>query len=93
MAEWREETKNGLEFGTVLNDTWSINEGDPLSAQVRCERSAVIARTGWQTRIDTVSTMSADAEHFHITNQVEAFEGEHRIFVKAWATTIKRNFV
>lgn len=84
-------TDSGLEFGSILNDTFAIRAGDPLTATVRCERSTTVARGSWRTRIDTVSTMSADATHFHLSNVLEAFEGEVRVFTKAWSCAIPRD--
>jgi hypothetical protein len=37
--------------------------------------------------------MSADATHFHITNVVEAFEGETRVRAKTHSVRIPRDHV
>ena len=57
-----------------------IDEADPLSATVRCEVDGGLAREGWRTRVDTVSEMSCDAETFHVTTQITAWEGAQRVF-------------
>ncbi|MFN8486522.1 MAG: CocE/NonD family hydrolase [Caldilineaceae bacterium] len=84
---------DGIEFDTIGNDTYTIIEGDPLSASVRCERSIQVGRGAWQTRVDGVSTMTADASKFYVTNTLDAYEGNTRIFAKTWTFTVLRDFV
>jgi len=74
-------------------DVFTITEGDPLTAQIRSERMMGLGRPGWRTRVETVSTLSADAEVFHLTNQVDAYEGTTRIFTKSWTRAIPRDGV
>jgi len=84
---------DGIEFDTVGNDTYTIVEGDPLSASVRCERSIQIGRGAWQTRVDGVSTMTADASKFYVTNTLDAYEGNTRVFANTWTFTVRRDLV
>ena len=63
----------------VNTDTWSIIEGDPLSAHVRCERDFTLAREGWETRVVSVSEMACDATDFLLRDRLEVFEGETRV--------------
>jgi putative CocE/NonD family hydrolase len=58
---------NGIEYEQLSRETYTIVEGDPLSAQVRCQRTIKIGRGDWRTRIDTDSTMSSTATEFHVT--------------------------
>lgn len=85
---------DGLEYELWGNDHFSIVEGRPLSAEVRCERMIRIARgSEWQTRVQTESVMTSTATHFHVTNQLEAFEGEVRVFAKNWTFSVPRDLV
>jgi len=84
---------NGLEVESWGNDHFSITEGQPLSAEVRCERMIRIARGGWQTRVQTESVMTSTLTHFLVTNQLEAFEGEVRVFAKTWTFSVPRDWV
>jgi hypothetical protein len=52
-----------------------------------------IARGGWQTRVQTESVMTSTATHFLITNQLEAFEGEVRVFARTWSFSVPRDLV
>jgi predicted acyl esterase len=82
---------DGLEMGMDARDTYRIEEGQPLSAAVRCEYEIEIGRGDWRTRVETSSTMSSDAESFHITNAVDAYEGSVRVFARTWDVTIPRD--
>jgi predicted acyl esterase len=84
---------NGLESESYNSNTYRIVEGDPLSAQVECERMMRVGRGDWQIRIETNSRMTADAELFHITNLLEAYEGEGRVFAKTWHFSVLRDLV
>ncbi len=84
---------NGLEFDYSSTDIFTIVEGDPLSAGVRCERTAKVGRAEWQTKVETSSHMTADAENFHVTNVLNAYEGNTRVFTKSWTATIPRDLV
>jgi hypothetical protein len=84
---------NGLEFGSIDTNTYTIIEGEPLSATARCERIIDLRRDDWQTRIETSSLMSAEAEQFLVTNTLDAYEGHTRIFTKTWHCVIPRDLV
>jgi uncharacterized protein len=84
---------NGLEYDSKTADSFTIVEGDPLSARQRCEWIIQIRRGEWDTRVETVSTMSADAEKFYVSNLLNAYEGERPVFTKAWTFTVARDLV
>jgi putative CocE/NonD family hydrolase len=84
---------HGLEFYSQSKDVFTITEADPLSAAIRCKYTMELQRDAWQIRIETSSTMSADAEAFYITNVIDAYEGNTRIFTKARDTKVPRQLV
>jgi hypothetical protein len=43
--------------------------------------------------VETDSRMTADADVFRVTNVLDAFEGETRIFTKAWTFSAPRDLV
>jgi len=53
----------------------------------------VIERGDWRTRVETRSTMSSDARSFHVTNVLEAYEDDVRLFVKNWLFSVPRDLV
>jgi uncharacterized protein len=82
---------NGLEYDRRNADTFTIVEGDPLSAQVQCDFTISLRRDDWRIRIETSSLMSADAAMFRLTNILNAYEGNTRVFHKAWAFSVPRD--
>ena len=84
---------SGIEIGVQGLDTFSIVEGRPLSAETRSEWSATIARDDWRVRIEVETSLSADAEAFHVTNALEAYEGETRVFTRAQTLAVPRDLV
>jgi hypothetical protein len=85
--------ENGLQYGSVNKNVWSIREGDPLSARNRCEWELTIGRGQWQTKVQTCSDMWSDETTFYLVNKLVAFEGDKEIFSKTWETEIDRDHV
>lgn len=82
---------NGIEYRDRDPVRFSIVEGDPLSARVECERSIRIGRGEWQTRIEVRAHITADAEAFHVTATLDAYEGLGPVFTRAHAARIPRD--
>ena len=82
-----------LEVSESGIDTYSIVESEPLSAQVRCDWVIGLARGDWRTRIETTSVMTSDAESFLLTDSIDAYEGEERVFAKRWSRTLPRDHI
>jgi putative CocE/NonD family hydrolase len=86
-------SENGVEYRERGRDVFSIVEGDPLSAEAGSEWSISVGRGGWGTRVETSSSMTADVEAFRVTNALDAYEGEARVFAKTWAFAVPRDLV
>jgi hypothetical protein len=84
---------SGLEFESLTTNTYSIKEDDPLSAAVRCDHTIRLGRGDWRVRLETYSLMTADAENFHVTNMLDAYEGNSRVFSKSWTFKVARDLV
>lgn len=82
-----------LEYHEAEEDRYAIRDGDPLSAEVVCVRTLRVGRGEWRTRVETHTSMSATLDSFLVTNVVEAYEREERIFVRTWHRTIPRDLV
>jgi uncharacterized protein len=82
-----------LEMYGSNDDIYTILEDDPLSARIRCNRITGLRRGEWHVRIETSSTMSADAGHFHVSNVLDAYDGNTRVFTKTWHIQIPRQLV
>jgi hypothetical protein len=85
--------ESGIEYRERGRDAFAIVEGDPLSAEARSEWSISVGRGEWQTRVEASSKLTADAEAFRVTNALDAYEGETRVFAKTWAFAVPRDLV
>ena len=84
---------DGIEFDSVIDQTFSIRDDDPLSAQVRCDFNIELGRGEWRTKVETSSTMHADKEAFYVSTTVTAFAGAEQLFTRTQSATIPRHFV
>ena len=84
---------DGLEYSSHDRDAWSIVEGEPLSAAIRCERTLTLARGEWRTRVEAVATMTSTADAFLLTNALDAYEGDVRLASHHSSVSIPRDGV
>jgi uncharacterized protein len=85
--------ENGLEYAERGRDEFRIVEGDPLSAHARSTWTIELGRGEWRTRVETSSVLTADAESFRVTNVLDAYEGNARVFSKTWAKGMRRDLL
>jgi putative CocE/NonD family hydrolase len=93
IDEGRNQLSNSIIYDSVITNIFSIMEGQPTSARVECQRQIEISRGDWQTRIETSSVMTSDKAHFYLTNVLDAYEGQVRVFTKSWTRKIRREMV
>jgi uncharacterized protein len=84
---------DGLEYEDRLTNTYTIVEGQPLSARVRCDREIALERDEWRVRVATSSTMTGDAHVFHLINVLEAYESDVQVFARTWTCSIPRDLM
>ncbi len=84
---------NGIVYDGLTTNIYSIVEGQPLSARVQCDRRIEISRGDWHIRVETTSVMTSDAGHFYLTNNLDAYESQIRVFTKSWTRKIPREWV
>jgi uncharacterized protein len=82
-----------MEVDEQYRETYRIKEGRPLSLSACITRGLELQREEWHIRIETTSRMTADTTHFHLSNQLDAFEGGTRVFTTASNKSIPRDFV
>ncbi len=82
---------DGLTYLEREEDRMRIVTGQPLSATVRCDREMSVGRGDWQVQVRSTSTMSATATSFLVTNVLEAYEGQDRVFARTWHADIPRD--
>lgn len=82
-ASERSESTLAAEGVRIREDTdneWSISDGDPLSPRVHCVREYGLERGAWRIRVRAVATMTSTAEAFCVSERLEAFEGDAKVF-------------
>jgi hypothetical protein len=84
---------DGLEFETYTVDRHIIHRDNPLTAQSTCDHMSSFRRGDWSVRIEAQATLIGNLTHFHLTNQIDAYEGEVRVFTRTWSKSIPRDFV
>ena len=65
------------------------NDFSSLRGETYCERG--FRRGDWQVRTVTRTILTADAEAFHVRADLDAFEGEKRVFCRSWDRRIPRD--
>ena len=86
-------TESGIEFRSHEPDTFTIDEADPLSARIVCERTVTLSRGPWSVSIEARSTMQANAESFLVTADLRASEGGRAVHAGAWSFRVPRDMV
>ncbi|TRV77717.1 CocE/NonD family hydrolase [Streptomyces sp. 130] len=83
---------DGLEFTEDAVETYTVQEGDPLSARTRSDWTIRLHRPemAWDVQIDTRSEITADADAFHTVNEVVCTEGGEVVFHRTWEKSIPR---
>jgi uncharacterized protein len=82
---------DGLEYREAAQDRFVVIPGHPLSAEAHSRWRIEIGRGEWRTRVETESSMSATADAFVVTNRLDAYEGNARVFSAARSTSIDRD--
>lgn len=84
---------DGISFDTRCRDSYTITDGEMNSAVACCERRIELGRGEWRTVVETYSTMTSDADRFHLFNRLRAFEGDEQVFEKEWRVSVARDRV
>ena len=82
-----------LSFGERIGRRFTLVDGDPLSARVDCDGQHFLERGDWRIRIELRTSMSATAESFLITKDLDAFEGDVCVHSAHHSVEIPRDHV
>jgi uncharacterized protein len=83
----------GLELEEVARKIYRIKSDDPLSADNIIHWTTRRGRGDWQVRVETCTRMRATREHFLIDAELDAYEGQRRVFCRDWHAKIPRDLV
>ncbi len=73
---------------------WYRSQGDnfnSISGETRTLRA--FKRGDWNVRATTHTLLTADADSFHLSAELDAFEGKRRVFSRTWNRRIRRKLV
>ncbi len=83
----------GVETGLHKVLRYRILPDDPTSARTEAEYSLVHRHAfGWDTTIKTRTVVTCTASDYVVAADLEAFDGEQRIFARSWTQRIARDF-
>ena len=83
----------GLEVASTKFHQFRIRDNDPLSAEVETLWTKEMGRGDWQVRTRTRIVMTSTRDTFRLTAELDAWEGDQRIFTRDWDETIPRDHV
>jgi putative CocE/NonD family hydrolase len=81
------------EVGDRTWDWYTYRGDDFTSARGENRSERTFRRGAWSVRTTTRTVLTADATHFRIHAELDAFEGETRVFSRNWDRTIPRDGV
>ncbi|MGW0117521.1 CocE/NonD family hydrolase [Streptomyces sp. NPDC003327] len=83
---------DGLELTEDAAETYTIEEGGPLTARTRSTWSVRFHRpeAAWDVTVDTRSEVGCDAEAFRTADEVVCKEGDEVLFHRTWERRIPR---
>ena len=64
-----------------------------MSAEVRFHAASDMGRGDWQTRAEVTSSMTCDAEAFHVESTLDVHENGEVIFTRSWSFDFPRDQV
>ncbi|MEO9338752.1 CocE/NonD family hydrolase [Mesorhizobium sp. SB112] len=82
---------NGLCTRDIHEEVWSITQGDPLSMTAEARWTCITERDEWQTRTNSVSTLSCTETEWVISERIEAFQDDRNVFTRERTRRILRD--
>ena len=82
---------NGIEMGGGTTERYTITDDDPLSARAEYTCEYRIGRAEWQTRTRGRLALTCSADTFFVKAELDAFEGDTRVFSRNWDLAIPRD--
>lgn len=82
-----------LEIGYQMLKRYRMIEDDPISAQTEIFQRTEFHRDGWKIRLVFRSKMSATAQYFQYSGDLEAFENDRLVKEHNWVISIPRKFL
>lgn len=85
-----EDLTHGLITGDRVEEIWSIRKDDPASARVDITSEQSLGRGEWEVTTRVITSLWADADHFHIVQRIEAREKDRLVFHRSHQDSVAR---
>jgi putative CocE/NonD family hydrolase len=82
-----------MELGYRLVKRHRINDADPLAARTELVQKVQMKRGDWSVRVETTVGVAAEADHFRVTAELDAYEGDARVRQKRWDEQVPRKLL
>lgn len=82
-----------LVVGTRALERYSTRADDFLSDRGETRSTRSLKRGDWSISTEAHTVLTSSATEFHITADLDAYEGDRRVFCRSWDVTIPRDFV
>jgi hypothetical protein len=81
------------EFGSGDQRRYCIHPDNPLSAHCEVQTRQHYARGKWRIRVDSKVAMDVTKETFNIRAELDAYEGDVRLYSRNWSQRLPRDLV
>ena len=71
--------------------TYRVDDFESVRGETQCTRG--FHRGNWTVKTVTKIVLTSSATHFHILADLDAYEGDKRVYCQSWDRTIPRDFV
>ncbi|MDQ2065895.1 CocE/NonD family hydrolase [Xinfangfangia sp. CPCC 101601] len=85
-----EDLTHGVRTSEAVEKVYAIHKDDPASARVDITWNRTYGRGDWQVRTRVVTSMWGDADHLHIEQHTEAWEGDTSVFQSSHKDSVPR---
>lgn len=82
-----------LEVTRRADENYSFVGHDVNSVRGETYWTMGFARDDWSVRTTTKTVLTSTATDFHLSAELDAYEGDRRVYSKNWSTTIPRDFI
>jgi len=83
----------GLEIESRTNEYYTVRADDFLSPVGETRTVRGLTRGDWRIRTETRTRLTCSATEFHISADLDAYEGGERAFCRTWDVSIPRDFI
>jgi len=82
-----------LDFEESSREWYTVEDDRADTARGEADWRYRLRRDGWEVRARTRTVLTSDAEFFHLHAQLDAWEGERRVYSRNWTRRIPRDLV